>query len=1379
MKRYCLRVFSLVVAIFMLHSVHSASHYTSDSYDIRKLTDLPQSEIDDIFEDRNGFIWIASLGGFYRYDGYRYEAFSSCDNNNSAIKNMVISIAEDSGGNIWTSTYGKILCKINPETNTIRTYSLDKLLPKFYSLFDISALRIDDNDVIYGIGLQYIVKIELDRDNGYEISSCKLYPISAEERERRDLLSSVHIDRQNNVWIGSNQTLRRVVGERDDELIYETYNIQAQDIADYDDNAIVVAGNNLTILRENGSDERYSVESVTPLQCVATKVVAPDPHSIWVGDREGFYNYRKSGSSKWCLTYEFSEDNLPFDMSSCVVSALTCSANDILWVGTRGSGVGTITKKSNGFCNYPQDAKYIKHGEKISVRALFEDWQGNLWIGTERKGAIFQPAGSQYGESYHRIIVNDLDDRAYAFEQTSDDIVWVGTCYPNGLVAYNNKTLKKVEQKIGGLQLGFVFTLEMSDPYTLWAGTYNKGLWRLTIDDDGQVLDRQNFTSRNSSLNSNIIRSLYVNDVGDLWIATDVGINILKSTSLHDPMPHFNTSFNSHNSEMEQYYILQITQLSSGEMLFGTMGGGMGIYSSPDDTLRFITTEDGLANNSVKHILEDPSNASIVWLSTNRGVSKLDLESNEIVNYSSENGIVDCEFSEVCGVVRSSGTILFGNKSGFVSFDPTEITTSTFSPDLFFTDLYINHELITAGEEYNNRVILDKRLQYTSSLNLDYTERNFSIGFVGLNFMATHGDRYLYRLVGIDKDWVEARGENLFATYTNIDEGRYTFKVRCANSDGIWSSEELQLQVRISPPIYRSTFAYIVYILLLLGGLYLAYWIANLLISKQREVFVSQLEQRNAEEVIQHKLEFFMNISHEFRTPLTLINISLDELNKQNIGERSVAQIKYNVNRLMSLINQLLDFRKLERGKVQLKRVCTDMSEFLTTYYTSFRPLAQHNSIKYSYEASDERVLSNIDREMFEKVIVNILSNAFKYTDVGDSISLSIVKDSDRGVVSISVRDSGRGVPKEEISQLFERFYQGANRIYSANGNKGNGIGLALCRSIVELHGGEIWAESEINQGFECIVELPLSQKETSVVAMSSEEKISKESILLVEDMLYDIDRVNSISRNKGSRSTLLIVEDNEQLRMQLSQQLQDEYDVIMAEDGEQGLAMCREHKPTLVVTDIIMPKMNGVEMCRQIKSCEEISHTPIMVFSGDTTTKNQIDSFTIGGADGYLEKPFSIELFKSKVETILNNRELLKRRFYQESIISPESIARTPADQKFISKIISIVKDNINNSELSVEHIAGEYGVSRTYLNRKIKAITGETSTQFIRNIRLKYAAKLLLQKSMTVSEVAWAVGYNDVNTFRSRFKEMFGVLPTTYNGEAAVIRDRCKVAQ
>ena len=870
---------------------------------------------------------------------------------------------------------------------------------------------------------------------------------------------------------------------------------------------------------------------------------------------------------------------------------------------------------------------------------------------------------------------------------------------------------------------------------------------------------------------SNIIRYLHKDSSGDLWIATDLGVNRIKASELDLESPTFLTSLADDSSkDLNGHYVLQVIEGCNDQMYFGTVGNGLAIYKKDKDSLVFFTEKDGLANNTVKTIIQD-SKDNEVWLSTNKGLSRYEIIGGSIINYTQENGLQETEFAEICGLMRKDGHIIFGNRMGIVVFDPNFINKSTTTPKLYFTELYVNNAKVNLNDSLQD--ILKKSIAYTDKILLKHEQRNFSLGFTGINNISPFGNKFEYKLEGLDDKWqILSVGIDRMIQFTNVPFGEYVLRVRATNSDGIESKDQLALFIEVEPPLYRSNLAYLIYMILICTILFILFKISKLLISRRQEVALAQIEQRKTEELMKYKLEFYMNISHDFRTPLTLINIPLEssmarakeENDKVSLEELTV--VKHNVDVLMVLINQLLDFRKIEIGKqnVNLERVNAKI--YHQVYFDLFKPLASKMSIDYTYTTSNDNLTINIDERLFDKLIINLLSNAFKYTPPGGRIELIIEKDDTGELLIIKVLDNGIGVKKENIPFLFDRFYQEGNTSFYTK-SRGSGIGLSLCKSIVELHKGSLDVESQQGKGFVAIVTLPLIKGDSTV---KSEYAVGLDN-LMIEEIMSSFDNVQkykdaSYVKHKGL-STLLIVEDNPELRNQLYEKLREEYNVFTADNGQTGFQKCKEIHPHLVLSDIRMPIMDGIEMCRLIKADDEICHTPLLIFTANSTVKAQIDSFTIAGAEGYLDKPFSIEVLKGNIKTILNNRDLLQTKFRKQSIIAPEIIAQTPSDLKYLSEILEIVKRNMSNSELSIEVIANEYGVSRTYLNRKIKAITGETCSQFVRNIRLKYAAKLIQQKQLNVSEVAWEVGYNDINTFRSRFKDMYGVLPSNYKGE------------
>ncbi|MFR9610959.1 MAG: two-component regulator propeller domain-containing protein [Rikenellaceae bacterium] len=1307
---------------------------------VRLIEDIPFGDATDICEDTRGYIWIATANGLYRYDGYSYRTYQIGAEENSLNNNMIQSISEDSRGDIWVGTYGQNISRIDVENDRVTNYSLRDIYSQNSKFSEITSIEVDGDDNIW-IGCQSeVVKLTINRDN-FEIEKSSLYTVA----NPGGYITKIHTDRLGSVWIGCNDILKRVVGEREGELVCVEYPYYCHDISDYNDSSIAISGTEIVILTKIG--DVYASNILMRLDNeVAYYIACVDEREIWFGGRNGVKRIEPDKREAWRITAQYDKSNLPFEASTNVISSMFVSQQRQVWVATRGDGVWSISENQKPFNNHPHLRS--KGGiPKGIVKSLVEDSDQRLWVGTEDRG-IYVLRGDSIIKN---ITIHSHDNRASAMLQTGDGettrpVMWVGKGPSTALVAIDVESLSIIPQRVKFPNMSLVLSLAKSDDNTLWVGTYDSGLWRFEISDRGEIVQYRQFTTYNSSLESDMVRSLYFSKGGELLVGTNFGVNRLKKGDLLSDSPKFLRSL-SDGSRVAflRRYINQITETKGGDMLFSTIGHGLLWYNKGCDTLRSVTTRDGVADNAIKSVIED-SNSGDVWLATNRGLSRYSLSSGAVVNYGKSDGLQDCEFTEACGVVRMSGEIVFGNRIGYLAFEPQKIKKSNVTPKLYFTDLYINHKRVEIGGDSS---ILDRAFEYTSKLDLEYDERNFSIGFVGLNFSAAYENIYQIKLEGLDDKWREIRGRDYIAQYTNVPEGEYTFKVRVANGDEVWSDQILTLDITISPPFYRSTIACIIYLLLIGLIIYTIY----LLLHRKQQLFVAKVEREKMEAITNYKLDFFMNVSHEFRTPLTLINIPLDRvLRRVDDAELAadLAEMRYNVDQLMTLINQLLEFGKIESDNERVNLQCVDVVGYVRSLYEHFNLLAETQNISYKFGTTEKSISAQIDIDMFGKVVVNLLSNAFKHTPSNNKIEISIDRrGEDR--VGVSIYNSGCGVHPDDIPHLVERFYQARN-----NQGVGSGIGLALCKSIIELHGGTMHFESELDRYFVCHIELPISESE--YVAELTEEPCKPRTE----------DRSVLVKHNK-KQATILIVEDNETLRAQLRRELQGEYNIITAKDGEEGIAKTLESLPSLVITDIVMPKMGGIEMCRQIKANEAVSHTPIMVLTANSTVKNQIDSFTIGGADGYLEKPFNMEIFRGKIETILRNREIMKAQFKRQSIVNPEEIANSPADLKCLNQIIKIIKANIGNADLSMEQIATEYGVSRIYLNQKIKAITGETSSQFLRSIRLKYAAKLLLQKQMSVSEIACVVGYNDVATFRSRFKKMFGVLPTQYAGEEA----------
>jgi len=1349
---------SFILISFCFTSI--AETFNSDKYNISLLKNVPHSEINDIIQDDHGFMWFATLDGLYRYDGYNYSVYQLNNKPNSISSNMILCMAKDHFGNIWFSTYGRGISKLDVKTRKFVNYPLPSLVNEHIFNKDIVSMIFDKDGNLWMNNTMALFKIEFN-DTDYSIKKTSYFYYDKKEGNTIDNLNCVYQDKYDNIWLGTNFRLFKLLSFVDGRITTKEYRIRAKCISENSD-GLVIGGTNIYTLKYNKKEKSYNNIKLI-LDDTADDIIA-DNYEIWFGNRNGVGLLKKSIRDSWKVTLRLNKTNLPFTFQSNVITCLLKNSFNQICVGTRGAGAYYIARKTKKFYNYSPTA-YPEGNVNKLTRALFEDSNKNLWIGDEENGVFLLKNNKYFYSKYKNIHVNvQSEDRAYAFEETKGkkDIVWVGTSYPTGLVAIDENSLEKIVQKKDEIeQIGFVFALKATSNHTLWAGTYNNGLYRLHIDDNGQILDKKQFTNENSYLSSNIIRSVYQDKNGNLWIGTDMGINRIKKKNLENDDLHISHSLNgTTRTNISQYYILEITEDDKGNMLFGTMGNGLLIYNPVRDSLKIISQENGLANGSVKSIVLDPNKKNL-WLSTNRGISMYNPETGRIINYGKESGIKETEFCEICGIRNSSGQMIFGNRNGILVFKPEDINNTAIPPYLFLTDLYVNNKLIEVGDTSDN--ILPLSMEYMKQLNLKYSQHNFSIDFVGIQLNALNNIKYEYRLKGFDDKWITTNKDRRNATYTNLREGDYLFQVRAYNGNGIISKKCTQLKIHIAPPFSRSIVAYILYVIFSLLICSLAYYIASTFYKKQKEIYKVRLEKEKSDEINQYRFQFFTNVSHEFRTPLTLINIPLENLinqaKKHNNKEEEIDLhvIKQNSEHLMTLINQLLDFRKIEKGKEHFILKPVNLNQFINLFKEQFAGWASKKHIDFIYEYPSEDIIADIDKSMFEKVMYNLLSNAFKHTAAEGKIGITLSKQYEQ--IKITISDNGTGIMKKNLPYVFNKFYQGNESVYV--NQEGSGIGLALCKSIIEQHKGTIDIESEENVGTKIFIHLKSSMvssvEDTDYSLSSKTELMENYKLSSYHEIKYD---------DVMKKYVVLIVEDNMQLCNQIQKNLGDQYYTLVAENGQEGLETCIKHQPDIILTDIMMPVMNGIDMCVNIKKNEEISHIPIIVFTANNTVKNKIDSFNIGHVDAYIEKPFNMEALKSQMVSLLSNIKSLKESYKKNAIISPDKIAHTKTDLNFLNKIIAIINKNMSDPDFNVQKLAKEYSVSRTYLNNKIKALTGETANKFLRNIRLDYAAKLILQKELNISEISWKVGYGDISSFRIRFKERFGVTPTKYKG-------------
>lgn len=1378
-----------IIATLLLPFINShllkAINDNGTQFTIEQLKELPQNDVNCIFKDSKGFMWIGTLDGLHRFDGYSYKTYQISDSEHSISSNMIIDIDEDSFGNIWVGTYGKGICKLDPTTDKFTLFNTASAENTKIPSDDVSCMIIDDNNVLwYGNWLGFY-RVELNEELTETISTLS-YSISENFNISEDIeVKKIHQDKNGQIWVGTNYSVLKINNQYKDksEISFDEFTCKVYTIIDYED-GLLIGGDNISAIQKQ-ADGNYRLYEISDL---SSNTLLYRNQVIWSGSRAGINCLTYTPSNGWTPLYSFNKENSKEAIRSNIVTSLYEDELNQIWVGTRAGGINIINTNPKRFKHFNHTNSSGSIGSNF-IQCVFEDHMRNLWIGTEDNGVslLRNNTKTHYANKFEHYIVNpsENENRVYYIYETMTpksnkypSIIWLGQSYPQNLASLNPLTMQAITQPNIVYEIGFVFAIEAQNDSTLWVGSYGNGLWRLHLNRDGVITKYKNFTPNDnakSKVVSYIIRSIYHDSKGNLWIGTDKGVNYISKKELEKDQPNIQTFAKGEGTkQLHHDYILQIYESANNTIWMGTMGGGLISVrenkSDGDYLFSTITEKDGLPNNVIKTILEDDK--AYLWLSTNNGLSRYNPFNGDIINFDVEDGLQDNEFSEICGFKRANGELIFGGINGFNVFYPNQIVKDTSKPKLFFTDFYILNELVRPGQELNGKVILDNSIEYTDKIKLKYSQNSFSIGFVGLHFNAPQKNKYKYILEGFDKKWTNTGSSYRVAKYTNIPYGEYTFKVTGSNCDNVWSEDPIQIRVRILPPIYLSKVAFILYALLALFTVYLIYRFLEFTTQRKKEVLIAELEKKNVEEISQMKLRFFTNISHEFRTPLTLITTPLDKLISKDSElsaddrKQNYKLIKTNTNLMLRLINQLMDFRRLDQDKMKLRIEEVEINQFIDNIYASFSAWAEQKEINFSIRKSASDVNLWIDPDKIEKIIYNLLSNAFKFTPREGSIEINIENVFGENQVIISVTDSGIGIEPSELQHIFERYYQPDKKNKNVMG--GTGIGLALSKGLADMHKGDIKIESKKNSSTRFSVYL---NKGNTWFEQIDDAQISPISIADKQETdLYatNVEQANdAVSKNEiniqKNKFKILLVEDNIELRKVVADIFIENFIIYEADDGEQGLKLCVDKQPDIVISDIMMPNMNGIDLCDNIKNNELISHIPVVLLTAKDTVESQIEGFETG-ADAYVPKPFNSEVLNARVISLIKIRESLRQKFQKEIEINPNIIANSPADTKFLDKILSLIEESLSDSEFSVEKLAEQYGVSRIYLNRKIKALTGETSNQFLRNIRLKHAAELLKQNVLTVSEVTWEVGYNDLRTFRTRFKEKFGLSPSEY---------------
>lgn len=1345
------RTFIILLYITLLSLPTVANNLSS--WKVEEMPNINVGRINCIYSDSKGFLWIGTTDQLLRYDGYAYKSYSESVpsstvdhpkvNNKQAIPKciMIKFISEDAKGNIWVCTSGRGLYRLDPKTEQLSYYDIQVLTASEFPLNNILHMYIDTDNYIW---LCHTYGVTVCAFEGGELKT-KHYSFPVEDYT---VIRQIIQDRLGNIWLKSSGQFKRIEKYTFPEpLNYEVIRNGGVQLETYQDGLMFKWKNALysflPTTKGYRSRQLARVNTTTAYFEVNKEILLLSKDSLAMLSRDA--------DNKWSKTSQAHQ--LPLPQEGYITLMSKGIHGEVFSADQKGTVI-RMSKKTKKFKHLALKDK-THNDAKVSAQRIFIDSQGTLWCGTSTTGLYSQDKkniGSNlitpFDAYTHKTLVLA---ETHHHDAPYSSLLWVATTMRQKLISINPVTKKIIDQPQLTKSVGRAMCVVHSPKTnTLWVGTDASGLWRLHLNKQGIIQDYKQFMPNTHTLASDIITSLHVDEEQNLWIGTNLGLNLLTLQEQEKEEPIFKRPLKNH-----QDYILTIKQGEDKSLWLGTLGEGL-IHYTPQNGSRTHIPE--LANISVRSMEFD--NDHCIWMGTGKGLCKYDTEKKSVDFFNKQDGVLDDTFNDQAAIKMSDGSLIFAGHTGLTMFHPFEIQMDTTPPTPIFTDLYINGHRVAVDSEG----LLPQSMEYTREIRLPYSKNNFTIGFTALQYNSASQNQFKYKLEGIDKAWHYSGAERRAARYTNILEGKYTFKLHSANGDQCWTTVPKTIEIIVEAPWYRSIVAYFVYVALGLVVIWLTYrWTRNR--AKQKhDLELVTLEKENVEKQAAYREKLFTNISHEFRTPLTLISVPTEQLMDESLAlseqdkKEKITLIKQNTEMLTTMINEFLDSRKLEKGKMELSYSTININAFAQAVYTNFAPIAEQKQIKFDYIPLLQQQDVVLDTALFQKVLYNLLSNSFKFTQANGHITLSLYVAGSS--IEMIVEDNGPGVRPGDEQHIFERYYQSDNQMQTSI--KGTGIGLAQCKDIVELHQGTIHYEAVPTGGARFVVHMPIS-----TIDGVEAEQIAREDALQIQEtpVKFSVeDIINNPEIDEDSDAIrVLIVEDNQEIRQQLAAILSEKYTVIQARDGKEGLICCEKYQPEMIITDVMMPEMNGIEMCAAIKSDERTSHIPILVLSAKNTVQNYLDSFSTG-ADAYLAKPFNIDVLKKHVEAILKNRAILKKKFsngeYEETI----ALVQTDTDKVFLKNIYAIVDKHMIDANFGVEFVAEQYGVSRIYLNQKIKALTGSTAKQFLIDIQMNKAKLLLEKNTYKVAEITHLVGFRDANAFRLQFKKKFGVTPSQF---------------
>jgi len=1338
-----------------------------------------QNTVNAIEQDKYGFLWYATPNGLIRYDGYAFKTYSTQSNSQDAISsNNVTYLFNDKDGILWIGT--------NVGVN-IYIPSLERFftVPIKYNI-DVTKIDSKKDGYVWITSSKELIRCKLKdlKEGVFDVSENIL-----DAKDREIHINTFTFGLNNSIILGTNKGLKKVSYQSETQIVKSEIP-GSEDFSFFNDKEI-------------------------------TEIIKVD-NIFWIGTSEGLYSSNLDSSSKYLIK----KIQVPNQDSDFFVNGLFNDSENAIWIGTKGDGLYKFNPILNSFKHFNYDAKNKKSISSHQINAVYQDSFNVLWVGTAQGGInkldLFQkPFYSYTNNPYDRFSIadnlitsilednngkiwisgynkklfrsidaineNNLDrvkfedlqnklpikdtDVIRCIYQDQRNYIWFGT--DKKVIVYNpiKKDFKEVQFVSEGDKTPMLVTrkiAQVNETDIVLAG--NKVI---VIANPWQEIDQNrnpNISIKSSlKVKGNKVQCFLQDSDNQLWLGTDSGLlQCTYKAGEIEVLRQYQES-KTGSSKLSYNSIFTLHEDAKKNIWIGTFGGGLNKLTLDADRnpleMEYFRKNDVLPDDVVYGILPQ-ENSGNLWISTDMGLVRFNTETKKVNVFDVSDGLLQNNYRQSAYTKGKSGFMYFGGLNGLTIFDPQKISLNKQAPKVLITSLLINNKPIEIGEKLNDITILKKAISETDTVTISKSQRIISFNLVAEHTAAPTKNKIAYKLEGFNKDWVETDEGKSAITYTNLAAGTYVLQVKSANGDGVWSVSTKTLTVVVLPLWYQTWWSYALLILIFLGiGVGIVFYFVQHEKLKQKLIY-EQIDKDRMEVVNQGKFKYFTNLSHEFRTPLTLISGPLDRVIENNSNpesEKFLAIIKRNTHRLLSLIDQLITFRQAEQGYLNLNYTKSTLGDFLYPTTEAFENYALEKNINFYYKISSPNEEIIIDVEKLERILFNLLSNAFKNTPVQGTISIdaSIVFENNEKNIKIDVVDTGKGIPKESLNNIFERFYQLGNE----DGNvSGGGIGLSFCKSLIDLFNGSISVKSKPNKETRFTVIIPSSKiEEVEIEDIGVKKSFIKNWVPLQANRSKEADNKQE-NKNKHS---VLVVENELDIQDFLNNALSDTYNITIANNGVEALDAIKKTEFSTIISDVMMPEMDGFELCKRIKANPETCQMPVLLLTALGDNVDLIKGLEFG-ADEYISKPFSLKHLELRLKKLIENNLKIKEYFSKNSLPpkNKKELALSKRDLEFLEKITKIIEENLSNSNFGVEELSIEAGLSSSHFYRKLKQLTGQVPNAYLRNFRLQRAAELLDGNSgFNVAEVMYQIGIESNSYFSTSFKKLHGVSPSEYS--------------